>query len=268
MNKEKVMSILQNLKLAPQKSKGQNFLIDTDVSRVIVDLLNAQGETVLEIGPGLGSLTQYLLMKTPHFIALDIDRGFIRYLKETYPNLDVIEKDFLKYNVPRETTTVISNIPYYITTKIIEKVITDTPNLKTFVFMTQKDVKVRLFAKPHSKDYGPLAIVLAVTGSLEEKMTVTADKFYPAPNVDSAVFRFKRKPVNFDIKAFYDFVKFSFLNRRKVLRNNLKPRYQDDVILKAFETLGISLDTRVEALGPDVIVSLFISLAANQEANT
>lgn len=268
MNKENVITILQNLKLAPQKAKGQNFLIDTDVSRVIVDLANTQNEHVLEIGPGLGSLTQYLVNKTPHFIAVEIDRGFIRYLKETYPLVDVIEKDFLKYSVPRETTTVISNIPYYITTKIIEKVLTNTPNLKTFVFMTQKDVKVRLFAKPNSKEYGPLAIMLAVTGLLEEKMTVTADKFYPVPNVDSAVFRFKRKPVGFDLYAFYDFLKFVFLNRRKVLRNNLKRRFDDEIILDIFNDLAIPLDARVESLSPETIVTLFTRFVAKQEPRT
>lgn len=268
MNKEKVIKTLQSLRLAPQKAKGQNFLIDTDVSRVIVDLINPQDEYVLEIGPGLGSLTEYLINKTSHLVAVEIDRGFIRYLKETYPLLEVLEKDFLKYNVPRETTAVISNIPYYITTKIIEKVLTDTPNLKTFVFMTQKDVKVRLFARPNSKDYGPLAIILAVSGTLEEKMTVTADKFYPAPNVDSAVFRFKRKPVDFDLKSFYDFLKFAFLNRRKVLRNNLKLRYQEDLITHAFEALNIAVDTRVEALQPETILRLFTLLMSKQEPGT
>jgi 16S rRNA (adenine1518-N6/adenine1519-N6)-dimethyltransferase len=257
MKKNDVIEILTINNWSPQKAKGQNFLIDDDISRKISLLLSPHYDNVLEIGPGLGSLTEHLIKKVNTLTAIELDWGYAKYLKEKYPTLNIIEGDFLKYVVPRETKSVISNIPYYITTKIIEKVIIDTPNLQVFVFMTQKDLKDRFFATPHSKQYGPLAILLSLTGTLEHRFVVTADKFYPSPNVDSAVFSFMRKEVNFDIKEFYAFLKFMFLNRRKTMMKNMKTKYDGELVSNIFKTLEIPLDIRVEALAPERLLKIF-----------
>lgn len=260
MNKVLINDILSKNNLSPQKAKGQNFLADDDICRVIVEFLHPHYDHVLEVGPGLGSLTEHLVQKTKNLIAVELDRGYVKYLQEIYTNATIIEKDFLKYIVPRETKAVISNIPYYITTKIIEKVILDTPNLDVFVFMTQKDLKDRFFAKPNSKEYGPLPILLSLTGTIEQKMIVTADKFYPMPNVDSAVFRFKRHEINFDIREFYKFLKFVFINRRKKLFNNLKNQYNGELVNKLFNELKIDENIRVEALGPSMLLTIYDTL--------
>jgi 16S rRNA (adenine1518-N6/adenine1519-N6)-dimethyltransferase len=257
MNKNDVIEILTLNNWSPQKAKGQNFLIDDDISRKISLLLSPHFDSVLEIGPGLGSLTDHLIKKSESLTAIELDRGYAKYLKEKYPTLNIIEGDFLKYFVPRETKSVISNIPYYITTKIIEKVIIESPNLQVFVFMTQKDLKDRFFAKPNSKQYGPLAILLSLTGTLEQKLIVTVDKFYPTPNVDSAVFRFKRHEVTFDIKNFYSFLKFMFLNRRKTMIKNMKTKFDGELVNNIFKTLDIPLDIRVEALAPERLLEIF-----------
>ena len=266
MNKIEINQILSQLKLSPQKAKGQNFLIDDDVCRVIVDMLAPHYDHVVEIGPGLGALTRKLIDKGSNLTVVELDRGYARYLQEKHHNINVIEKDFLKYNVPRETTGVISNIPYYITTKIIEKVLIETPNLKSFVFMTQKDVRTRLFAKPNSKEYGPLAIILSLVGKLEEKITVTADKFYPAPNVDSAVFKLTVSDHYIDVKEFYQFLKFSFLHRRKVLMNNLKSKYAEADIAAVYNSLQVNQDVRVEALSPEQLINIWYSLTLNTKS--
>lgn len=265
MNKNDVIEILSTNKWSPQKAKGQNFLIDDDISRVISLLLSPHFDHVLEIGPGLGSLTYTLSQKAINLKVVELDRGYAKYLKGKYPNIEIIEGDFLKYKVPRETNAVISNIPYYITTKIIEKVLTETINLKVFVFMTQKDLKDRFFAKPQTKEYGALSILLSLIGTLEQKMIVTADKFYPVPNVDSAVFRFTRKDVTFEIKDFYNFLKFMFLNRRKTMIKNMKTKYDEELVINIFKTLNLPLDIRAEALTPELFLSIYLITLEKQE---
>ncbi len=257
MNKTQIEAILRNEKLAPLKAKGQNFLIDPEVSQKIVAYLRPATDHVLEIGPGLGALTKHLLLETKHLTAVEIDKGYVAYLKKTYKNIDVIQGDFLKYNVPRETTGVISNLPYYITTKIIEKVLVKTPNLHTFVFMCESAVSERLFATPGTKVYSPLSILLKLLGTLEAKINVSAAKFYPMPHVDSTVFKFVRNDKEIEILPFYHFLKGVFLNRRKTLSNNLKRTYTENAINHALKTLNIKDNTRAEEVRETTLLALF-----------
>ncbi len=265
MDKEAINEILNARGFSPQKSKGQNFLIDEEVSEKIVALLSPHYDDVLEIGPGLGALSKHLALKAKSLTLVELDRGFVSYLKEEYPSAHIINTDILKYIVPRETTSVISNIPYYITTKIIEKVILEVSNLKVFVFMCQKDVKERLFAKCGTREYSPLSILLALSGSLKEGMNVPAYKFYPTPNVDSMVFVFKKNSVPLLLPEFYAFLKQIFLNRRKKLFNNLRREYSEEVIKDSFLEVGISEQIRAEALSPDTLLLLFTILRNRQQ---
>lgn len=262
-NKEAIITILEKENLAPQKSKGQNFLIDEATAKSIVNLIEPYTDQVIEIGPGLGALTTYLYQKTTNLKVVEIDKGYVKILGQTYKDLQIIEKDFLKYSVPRETQTVISNIPYYITTKIIEKVICETPNLRVFVFMVQKEIEGRLFASPSTKDYGPLAIILNLTGKLIKDKIVTADKFYPRPFVDSAVFKFTKSETNFDIKDFYTFLKHIFLHRRKVLSKSLGTLFSNQSVNDVYTKLNIAKDERAEALSPSRILELYNELTTN-----
>lgn len=254
------MILFREQNMTPQKNKGQNFLLDDDVARKIVSFIDAD-QAVLEIGPGLGALTKHLITKAKNLTLVEIDRGYVRFLEGVFPGLSIYNADFLKYIVPRETTTVISNIPYYITTKIIERVITKTNNLQRFVFMVETALRDRLFAKPKTKEYGPLAILLSISGTLEEKMVVTADKFYPAPHVSSTVFVFNRQPLSLNLDEFYAFTKKAFLNRRKTLSKNLKVFYSEEEIKKAFSKLQIEDNSRIEELSPTIILELYIHLS-------
>lgn len=265
MKKEAINEILKTRGFSPQKSKGQNFLLDDEVSLKIVSLLSPHYDSVLEVGPGLGALTKHLVAKTTNLTLVELDRGFSTYLKEEYPSATVINTDILKYVVPRETTSVISNLPYYITTKIIEKVILEVNKLKVFVFMCQKDVKERLFAKEGTKEYSPLAILLTLSGTLKEGMIVPAYKFYPVPGVDSMVFEFRRNDRALKLQEFYLFLKQLFLNRRKTLFNNLKRDYAEDVIKESFFNLGLNEQIRAEALNPETLLTLFGILRNHQQ---
>lgn len=261
MNKEEIIKVLQDNNFAPQKSKGQNFLIDDDISRKIVSLIAKHNKNVVEIGPGLGALTHHLVARNLNVIAIEIDKGFARYLKEKYQTINVITSDFLKEKVSRETQVIISNVPYYITTKVIEKVISEESQINQFIFMIQKDVEVRLFAKPMSKEYGPLAVFLALFGNLKREIIVTRDKFYPAPHVDSAVYTFAfNEQIKVNRKEFYKFLKQIFLKRRKYLISNLSSLYDKDKLKDIFHQLAISEQARVEELTPQIISALFVSL--------
>lgn len=260
MDKKTIEQILKTNNLAPLKSKGQNFLLDEDAARKIVSFLDPWFDAVLEIGPGLGALSRPLLLKANRATLVELDMGYVKYLETSLENVSVVEKDFLKYDVPRETTSVLSNLPYYITTKVIEKVLLKVPNLKVFVFMSEAGVKDRLLARPNTKDYSPLSILFKVSGTLEPKMTVTADKFYPVPHVDSMVFKYTRVPSDLPLATFYKFLKDIFLNRRKTLSNNLKRNYPENAVKDAYFALNLQDTVRGEELDEDTLVKLFYLL--------
>lgn len=262
MNREELITLLAKENFTPQKRKGQNFLINEDIARKIVSFLSPNYDNVIEVGPGLGALTDELVPLTTNLTVIEIDRGFARVLKAKHPELNIIVQDFLKFTVPRETKAVISNVPYYITTKIIEKVLLETENLEKFVFMTQIDVKDRLFAAPGTKAYGPLRVLISLLGTIEQKLIVTADKFYPVPHVDSAVFAFVRTKKDFPTRKFYSFLNKTFQNRRKTLYNNLKDNYDKENIIAALQKHEISENVRAEELTPEMLFKLCMTLTS------
>ena len=140
MRKSEVISVLRRNKLFPNKQKGQNFLVNGMYIKRIVELLSPENKAVLEIGPGLGALTSELVERFSNLTLVELDRGFVAYLEKTYQEVTIINGNILKTNVPRETTAVISNLPYYITTKIIEYIVISNPHVTEFVFMTESDV--------------------------------------------------------------------------------------------------------------------------------
>lgn len=262
MDKIQTINLLKELGLAPQKRFGQNFLISGSVSEKITKIvLQDESEIIYEIGPGLGALSEYLVKSTKPIKLVEIDHGLAYYLSHhfaQFSHVEVIDKDILKIQFNAQKLSVISNLPYYITTSIIEKVILENAELVNFVFMVQQEVSDRLFASPKSKQYGPLSILLALTGEIKQVINVDQTAFYPAPNVNSVVYAYRPKPNHLNKSEFYSFLKSLFLMRRKTIYNNLSTmvKHKEDA-LKILHSANIAQNLRPEEITPEQFVIMF-----------
>ncbi|AFL80487.1 dimethyladenosine transferase [Aequorivita sublithincola DSM 14238] len=215
-----------------KKHLGQHFLKDELIAEKIGDTLTLEGyKNVLEIGPGMGVLTKYLIEKDVEVIAMDLDRDSIAYLEENYPNknLKILEADFLKFNLSQvfedEQFGITGNFPYNISTQIVFKTLEWKTRIPEFTGMFQKEVAQRICAKEGSKTYGILSVLAQAFYDAEYLFTVPPSVFNPPPKVDSGVLRLKRKEnytLPCDEKMLYKVVKTAFQQRRKTLRNSLK----------------------------------------------
>jgi len=215
-----------------KKYLGQHFLKDEEIAQQIADSLSGKGYAkVLEIGPGMGVLTKYLLQKNYTTHVIEIDAESVDYLKAHYLNLAdrIISKDFLKINIADhfgdEQVAIIGNFPYNISTQIVFKTLENKHQIPEFSGMFQKEVAQRIAEKEGSKVYGILSVLTQAFYDVEYLFTVPPAVFNPPPKIDSGVIRLKRKenytlPVN--EKLFYRVVKTAFNHRRKTLRNSLK----------------------------------------------
>jgi 16S rRNA (adenine1518-N6/adenine1519-N6)-dimethyltransferase len=230
--------ILDQYGFSFKKSLGQNFLIDTNILRKIVDAAEISAETgAIEIGPGIGALTEQLARRAKKVVAFEIDQRLLPILADTlspYGNVRIIHQDVLKADIHQVIAAeftdvadimVVANLPYYVTTPIIMKLLTDRLPIRGMVVMLQKEVADRLAAKPGTKDYGSLSIAVQYYTEAEVVMTVPRTVFIPQPNVDSAVIRLikrKQPPVAVNDEAFFfQVVRASFAQRRKTILNNL-----------------------------------------------
>ena len=212
-----------------KKFLGQHFLTDEGIARRIVESLSEMSHNVIEIGPGMGVLTKYLIeRKDTNFHVVEIDHESVDYLHDHYPTLDVIEGDFLKIDLNslfQDSFSVIGNFPYNISSQILFKVFDNRNNVKEVVGMFQKEVAERVAAGPGSKTYGILSVLLSAFYDIEYLFTVHENVFNPPPKVKSAVIRLTRNEVHnlgCDEKLFTQVVKAGFNQRRKTLRNALK----------------------------------------------
>ena len=212
-----------------KKFLGQHFLTDEKIAERIVESLSTDTPHVLEIGPGMGVLTKYLIKKEElDFHVVEIDRESVAYLHDHYPTLDVIEGDFLQYNLTslfQDTFSIIGNFPYNISSQILFKVFDNRDKVTEVVGMFQKEVAERVAAGPGSKTYGILSVLLSAFYNIEYLFTVNENVFNPPPKVKSAVIRLRRndiKSLECDEKLFIQVVKAGFNQRRKTLRNALR----------------------------------------------
>lgn len=217
------------MEVRAKKFLGQHFLKDENIARQIAESLTGQTTHVLEIGPGMGVLTKYLhANEALDFHAIEIDTESVVYLHEHYPSLHVIEGDFLALNLSElfsEPFAVIGNFPYNISSQILFKVFDNRNQIPEVVGMFQKEVAERVAAKPGSKIYGILSVLLSAFYDIEYLFTVHEHVFNPPPKVKSAVIRLKRNAVSAldcDEALFTKVVKIGFNQRRKTLRNALK----------------------------------------------
>lgn len=219
-------------KVQAKKHLGQHFLKDEDVARKIADTLTLEGyDTVLEIGPGMGVLTKYLLEKPVTTYVVEIDTESVTYLEAHYPDLRgrIIGKDFLKYDLTEvfddRPLAIIGNFPYNISSQIVFRALDMRDRIPEFAGMFQKEVAERICEKKGSKTYGILSVLVQAFYEAEYLFTVDEHVFNPPPKVKSGVLRLRRKEnytLPCDEKRFFNVVKTAFNQRRKTLRNSLK----------------------------------------------
>lgn len=212
-----------------KKHLGQHFLMDQNIARKIVDSLQDKHRETLEVGPGTGILTQFLIEEFPLFQVSEIDNESVGFLREKFPDLSIIEGDFLKLDIASLFTSelsIIGNFPYNISSQIMFKVLENRNLVVEVVGMFQKEVAQRIASPSGSKEYGILSVFMQAFYNIEYLFSVSPDVFSPPPKIQSGVVRFVRKE-NFVLpcneKLFFQVVKTTFNQRRKTIRNSIKP---------------------------------------------
>ncbi|MFR3730756.1 16S rRNA (adenine(1518)-N(6)/adenine(1519)-N(6))-dimethyltransferase RsmA [Lacrimispora sp.] len=267
-NPQKTIEIIQKYEFAFQKKFGQNFLIDTHVlDKIIAAAGVTKEDCVLEIGPGIGTMTQYLAESARHVVAVEIDSNLIPILNETladYDNVTVIHGDILKVDVNQiineynegRPIKVVANLPYYITTPIIMGLFEGMVPIDNITVMVQKEVADRMQVGPGSKDYGALSLAVQYYAEPYIVANVPPNCFMPRPGVGSAVIRLTRhKTSPVEVKEpdlMFRLIRASFNQRRKTLQNGLNNSPEVDFsreqIIEAIESLGLSPSVRGETL--------------------
>lgn len=283
-NPQNTIAVLQKYHFVFQKKFGQNFLIDTHVLNKIIRSAEISSEDmVLEIGPGIGTMTQYLAQAAGRVTAVEIDRALIPILEETledYENVTVLNEDILKVDIAElaerenggKPIKVVANLPYYITTPIIMGLFENHVPLKSITVMVQKEVAERMQVGPGSKDYGALSLAVQYYAKPYIVANVPPNCFMPRPKVGSAVIRLERyekPPVQVDDeKLMFKIIRASFNQRRKTLANGLKNSPELDFSKEEIETsigsLGRGASVRGEALTLEEFAVLSNTLGRNR----
>lgn len=280
-NPQKTIEVLQKYNFTFQKKFGQNFLIDPHVlDKIIAAAEITKDDFVLEIGPGIGTLTQYLAEAAREVVAVEIDSSLIPILEDTlssYDNVSVINEDVLKVDLKKlaeernggKPVKVVANLPYYITTPIIMGLFESHVPLKSLTVMVQKEVALRMQAGPGTKDYGALSLAVQYYADPYLAANVPPNCFMPRPNVGSAVIRltrFEETPVKVTDEALlFRLIRASFNQRRKTLQNGLvnspELHFSKEQVAAAIETLGVSPSVRGEALTLEQFAALCNALS-------
>lgn len=282
-NPKETIEIIKKYDFVFQKKFGQNFLIDPHVLHKIMGAAGVTKEDcVLEIGPGIGTMTQYLAAQARHVVAVEIDKNLIPILEDTlkeFPNVTIINEDILKvdmnqlaeeYNGSRPMK-VVANLPYYITTPIIMGLFESNVPIDNITVMVQKEVADRMQAGPGSKDYGALSLAVQYYAKAYIAANVPPNCFIPRPNVGSAVIRLTKYPEppvrTADPKLMFRMIRASFNQRRKTLQNGLNNspdlEYSKEVIARGIESLGLPPNVRGEVLTLEQFAQLADYLSHN-----
>ena len=264
---------------------GQNFLVDAGAARQIVEALgDISNRTVIEIGPGRGVLTSLLLPRAKRVIGIELDRVLAAQLRMKYatrPNLEVLESDFVTAEFPSmvgrrpgplhdlrptqpETVDIVGNLPYYITSDIVLRLLELHGNIERAVIMVQREVADRIAAEPGTRDYGLLSATTQLFARVEKLFTLPPGAFSPPPQVHSSVIRLTMAPrleqLQVEEAPFIGFLKLAFAQKRKTLANNLRVRYEAAAIKNAFKAAGVRTDVRAEALSLEKSAAVFHAL--------
>lgn len=262
-SKEYVLKHLNVYDVKALKKYGQNFLVDDKLAKEIVNSISdGENKTLIEIGPGLGALTYHLLNKQGKKILVEIDKVMAEHLSRQIndENIDIVCQDFLKYNLEniQDEIIVLANLPYYVTTEIVEKLI-KCPKVTQMTLMVQKEAYQRLVAPINTKEYSPLSIFIEYLGGAKVLKKVSRHSYIPEPHVDSLVFQInvnKRKQSNNE-QDFYKITKAMFLMRRKTILNNLTSYVKDkDKAINLLKVLNCNENMRPEQLDLDFYLRL------------
>lgn len=255
--------LLESLGVSPKKGLSQNFLIDGNILKKIVELAEVKpGDQVLEIGPGPGALTESLLEKGAHVIAVEKDTVWAESLKRLKEDrLQIFNEDILEFAFDKHLkkgTKVVANLPYHITTPIITKLVEKRDLIDTITVMVQDEVGRRMVGKPKTDDYSSLSLFLSYYTEAAYGFKVKRGSFYPPPKVDSAVvhLRLKEPPYVSNEERFFKMVREAFNHRRKMLRSSLSELYPKDFI----ESSLTNPQARPEELGLEEFILLFESV--------
>lgn len=268
INRSTILEIVRKCNIRPDKDYGQNFLLEPDICKKIVDALNVnEGENVLEIGPGLGSLTNHLIKTKANITAVDIDSKMIDFLKLSLheaTNLTLVNNDIRRMNVST-FDKVISNLPYNITSETILHILKNSKTIKEIVLMCQSETFSH-FNDVSGKEYGPLSVLIHLVGECKRLFNVKAGSFYPVPKCQSTVFRISiLNNANIDeALVVYKFTKQMFISRRKTILNNLTV-YLNDKTLAASILIegGVDLSLRPEQINPMKYKEIYSLLTKN-----
>lgn len=266
---------------------GQNFLADHSAAKRIVDALgDVSNRTVIEIGPGRGMLTDFLVRRARKVIGIELDRVLAAQLRMRYAtlkNVEILESDFVTVEwtsmvgrrpgplhdlrpTQPETVDLIGNLPYYVTSDIVLRILEEHESIGRAVIMVQREVADRISAEPGSRDYGLLSATAQLFAGVENLFTLPPEAFDPPPEVYSSVIRLTVAPrvseLQIDPEAFLAMLKLAFAQKRKTLANNLKGRYDDRAIRSALKEAGVRPDARAEALALDRMAAIYRALKA------
>ena len=275
-NPSKTSEVLNKFGISAQKRYGQNFLIDANIlEKIVASAGITKEDTVLEIGPGIGTLTQYLAEAAKQVICVEIDKNMIPVLEYTladFDNVTVINQDILKADIVQilkengaASAKVVANLPYYITTPIIMELLEKDLPIESITVMIQKEVAERMQTGPGSKDYGALSLAVAFYSKAEVKMTVSPNCFIPRPNVDSAVIRLdklKEPAVKVNDRAeMFRIIKGAFEQRRKTLTNALSHSSAYKTDKKNIENALLEMGKNINIRGEELTLEEFARLS-------
>lgn len=266
---KKLSLILEKYGFHFKKNFGQNFIVDENIIDAIVQKSMITPNTlVLEIGPGAGALTYKLSEVAKNVLCFEIDtklKPVLEDLLKEKQNVEVVYEDFLTANVKEkissysyDTLYVVANLPYYITTPIIMKLIEDQIPVDKIVIMVQKEVGNRFKAMPNTKDYSSLSVYLNYYFDVKKIMDISKNVFLPKPNVDSIIIEMKKKEAKKEVineDYFFRLVRDSFTQKRKTIKNNLK-KYPLDVIEQVLKKYGFDLNVRAEQLSLEIFIDI------------
>jgi len=263
---QRVKSLIKQLNISPNKNLGQNFLINENKIKLIIDTANTKGQSVVEIGPGLGALTTQLTLNCNKLLLVEFDKKLSEYWVNkglNVENQDALKKNWSELN--SEYKTLVSNLPYDISAPLVVKLSSEPSPFLKMVLMFQKEVAQRIAATIDNKKYGLISVVAQNVWNIKKVADFNARDFHPSPKIESRTLLFTKKEDAFINSGFLKFVKHCFLNRRKMLIKNLKSfshskNIDEEKLFTIMSDLAIDAKSRPENVAPLIYRKLYIAL--------